>query len=105
MEIELLYVPDCPNRDTARDRLDAVFGRMERRIVVREREVRSADEATRLGMRGSPTILIGGEDPFAGMTVDAPGLACRLYRTGTGMTGAPTVQQLIDVLCPRLREE
>jgi len=42
---------------------------------------------------GSPTILVGGVDPFAG--VDGPlSLACRLYRGIAGVEPAPTVEQL-----------
>src|SRR3990170_6730893 len=65
MDIDLLYVPDCPHRSLARDHVDLALARTRRRAVVREREIHSSEEADRLGMRGSPTILIDGQDPFA----------------------------------------
>ena len=40
-------------------------------------------EAAEAGMRGSPTLLINGVDPFAAPG-QAPGLACRLYRDAAG---------------------
>ena len=97
MDIELLYVPDCPYRSLARDHLDLALSSTRLPAVVREREVRSSEEAAWLGMRGSPTILIDGEDPFAGPPERA-GLSCRLYRGEAGLSGAPTVSQLVDAL-------
>jgi hypothetical protein len=97
MDIDLLYVPDCPHRGFARDHLDAALARTRLRAVVREREIHSGEEAARLGMRGSPTILIDGQDPFA--TPDEPaGLSCRLYRSEAGVGGAPTVDELAEAL-------
>jgi len=97
MDIELLYVPDCPHRRLARDHLDLALSSMRLPAVIREREVRSSEEADRLGMRGSPTFLIDGKDPFADPPEPA-GLSCRLYRGETGLSGAPTVSQLVDAL-------
>ncbi|MGH8975047.1 MAG: hypothetical protein ACRD0C_17830 [Acidimicrobiia bacterium] len=97
MEIDLLYVPDCPHRSVARHHLDLALARTRLSAVVREREIHSGDEAARLGMRGSPTILIDGHDPFADSEEPA-GLSCRLYRSETGVNGAPTVRQLADAL-------
>jgi hypothetical protein len=74
VEIDLLYVPDCPNRALARDHLADALTQAGVAAIVREREVRSAEEATRFGMRGSPTILVDGRDPFAAVA-DAPSLA------------------------------
>lgn len=104
MEVELLYVPDCPNRDIVRNRLHSALRRIGRGAVIREREVDTAEEGDRLGMRGSPTILIGGEDAFA-VPGDATGLVCRLYRSATAVTGAPTVDQLVEALGSRLEPE
>lgn len=97
MDIELLYVADCPNRAIARARVQIALDRAQLAAVVREREVRSGEEAVRLGMRGSPTILIDGNDPF-GDGADPAALACRLFGGDPGFGGAPTVEQLVGVL-------
>jgi hypothetical protein len=97
MDIDLLYVPDCPHRSLARDHVDLALARTRLHAVVREREIHSSEEADRLGMRGSPTILIDGHDPFADSDEPA-GLSCRLYRNEAGAGGAPTVRQLIEAL-------
>jgi hypothetical protein len=97
MDIDLLYVPDCPHRSLARDHVDLALARTRRRAVVREREIHSSEEADRLGMRGSPTILIDGQDPFADSDEPA-GLSCRRYRSEAGVGGAPSVRQLVEAL-------
>jgi hypothetical protein len=97
MEIELLYVRECPHRRVARDHVDRALARTGLAAVVREREVRLSEEAARLGMRGSPTILMDGQDPFVD-TADPAAMSCRLYRSDVGSSGAPTVEQLVEAL-------
>ncbi|HEV3363597.1 MAG TPA: thioredoxin family protein [Acidimicrobiia bacterium] len=89
MEIDLLYVPDCPSRILARDALEQAMARTGRTAVVRERVVGSVEEAERLGMWGSPTILINGRDAFPGGHGRAA-WSCRL--------DVPTVSQLAEAL-------
>jgi hypothetical protein len=60
-------------------------------------QVTTAEQAAAVGFPGSPTILVGGVDPFA-QPDDPTGLACRIYRTAEGPQPAPTVEQLRAVL-------
>ena len=53
-----------------------------------------------MGMAGSPTILLDGRDLF-GSAPSEPSISCRLYRTETGVEGAPSVNSLIDALTSR----
>ena len=100
MDIDVLYVPECPNRMIVRDRLaEALEQAGLSGAIVREHEVRSGQEAERTGMRGSPTILIDGADPFAAPD-QATSLSCRLYSGDAGMGGAPSVEQLVEALRP-----
>ena len=57
----------------------------------------SAEEAEAVGFRGSPTVLVNGRDPFAESDVPG-GLSCRVFGTEAGPAGAPTVEQLVEVL-------
>ena len=93
LELTLLTVPDCPNAAVYEQRLVAALaGRSQ--LVVRRREIADEREASEAGMRGSPTLLINGVDPFAAPG-QAPGLACRLYRDAAGrVAGAPPVEAL-----------
>jgi hypothetical protein len=96
--VALLYFDGCPHWRAAELRVrEAVrrLGLSEELLTLRE--VESAEEAERLSFRGSPTVLINGEDPFADPGVSV-GLSCRLYRTGGGTEGSPTVDQLTAAL-------
>ncbi|MGK2928498.1 MAG: thioredoxin family protein [Acidimicrobiales bacterium] len=95
MRLELLYFDDCPNWMIAAERLDDLATR--RGLTVERRTVTTAEEAEATGFRGSPTILVDGEDPFA--SGDEPfGLACRVYQTPDGPAGSPTIDQLEAVV-------
>ncbi len=97
-EVRLLYFDDCPNWRVAAARLkEALVGVGVDPDRVVYQQVTTAEEAEAAGFGGSPTILVGGVDPFAG--VEGPlGLACRLYRGIAGVEPAPTVEQLEAVL-------
>lgn len=89
MDVELLYFDGCPHWETAGERLRQVAGEVG--VPVRCRRVREGDDLT--GFGGSPTILIGGHDPFP-RTGPVEGLSCRLYATPRGPAGSPTLDQL-----------
>ncbi len=97
MRVEVLTVPDCPNGPVARQRLaEALAGRDD--VTVEPRVISTPAEAGRYGMRGSPTILINGRDPFAEPGTPAS-LSCRLYRDADGRAqGAPSAGQLREAL-------
>lgn len=96
MELTLLTVPGCPHAEIFEQRLAVALGG--RAAPVARREVSDAAGARRLGLHGSPTLLIDGADPFAGPDEPAS-LSCRLYRLPDGnLDGAPSVDQLRAVL-------
>jgi hypothetical protein len=92
MRITVLTVPDCPNTPAVIERITgALAGRPASVELV---EVTGEAEAARLGMTGSPTILLDGVDPFAAAGA-VPGLSCRIYRGPDGAAdGAPSMQDL-----------
>lgn len=91
MKIELLYFDACPNWKTADRRLRQLSSA--RGLVVEHRVVSTPEAAEAVQFRGSPTILIDGQDPFAAGT-EPVGLACRVYQTPEGPAGSPTLEQL-----------
>ncbi len=93
MDLTVLAVPDCPNVTLLEQRLAQVIeGR--RDVTVSRQVIADQDEAARWEMHGSPTILVGGLDPFAEPGEPAS-VSCRLYRDGNGeVDGAPSVSQL-----------
>jgi hypothetical protein len=93
MQLTVLAVPDCPNAAVLNQRLAAVLGGRAD-VSVAHQVISDENEAARWGMRGSPTLLIDGSDPFAGPG-DPPGMSCRLYRDEDGqLSGAPSAGQL-----------
>jgi len=95
MKLEVLYFDDCPNWKIAAERLDDIASR--RGLMVERRRVASPEEANAARFRGSPTILVDGEDPFA--SGDEPfGLARRAYQTPDGPAGSPTIEQFEAVI-------
>jgi hypothetical protein len=97
VQIVILHVPECPNLERARTRLRGALAVAGATAAVREMEVATPDAARSAGMRGSPTILIDGRDPFA-VDSDVPSLSCRLYPTASGVDAAPDLAQLVEVV-------
>jgi hypothetical protein len=95
--ITLQYFDGCPNWINADKELKAASGILAVDIEISYQKVESHSEAERLNFRGSPTILISGNDPFA--DPDAPvGLSCRVYRTGGKASGSPGVEALLEAI-------
>ncbi|MFC3688875.1 DF family (seleno)protein [Aquipuribacter hungaricus] len=98
MTVTLLYFDGCPNWQEAEDRLHEAMRRAGRPVSdLRAERVITPEDAQRLRFRGSPTILVDGEDPFADAAAPV-GLACRLFQTPDGLLGAPTVEQLVAAM-------
>lgn len=76
--VRVLHVADCPNTSIALERIQAAGGgdvRVETVVIATD------TEATSVGMRGSPTILIDGADPFT-PTGTPVSIACRFVPGG-----------------------
>lgn len=98
MDVRLLFFDDCPNWRLTNERLREALARAGRDDVrVQHRLVATAEQAAIAGFRGSPTVLVDGQDPFADPAAPA-GLSCRVFRTEAGLAGAPSVEQLLAVL-------
>jgi hypothetical protein len=98
MKVEVLYFDGCPAWQFTWDRLDEAL-RLAGMPDARLSPVRLASdaEAAALGFTGSPTIRVDGEDLFPG----APALgvlARRFYATPDGVSGTPTVGQMVTAL-------
>ena len=97
MRLLILHVPQCPGAEALESRLAPLLAARPDIQVVWQ-VVTTEDEARRLGMTGSPTILAEGADLFARPGQD-PSLSCRLYPDEHGHLGpAPTAVQLRGAL-------
>ena len=98
MHIQILHIDECPNWVEAGERVQAALVEVGRGgDEVTYRLLRSSAEAAEVAFAGSPTILLDCVDAFPsdGRTSD---LACRVYRTGSGFAGVPTVAQLVEAM-------
>lgn len=91
--VHVLHVAGCPNTGVAVERIRAAGGDVQIETV----EITTDAEAASAGMRGSPTILIDGADPFN--SADTPtGIACRIVPGGDAV---PSVEALRVALADR----
>jgi hypothetical protein len=98
MDIEILVVPDCQHAAPATGRVLDALDRAGLSARVTETVIESPAVAEARGMRGSPTILVDGRDPFASDGDEPGSISCRLYSSEDGLSGLPSVDQLIAVL-------
>ncbi len=97
MRLEILQVPDCPGAAILETRLPPLLAARPGIDIIWQ-IVTSQDQAQRLGMTGSPTLLIDGADPFA-RPGQQPAFACRRYPNDDGLPApAPTDTQLREAL-------
>lgn len=96
MKVTVLYFDDCPNWKITDGHLQTLAGEIAG-LEVSRIEVTTPEDAERYRFRGSPSILVDGQDPFAKDT-DPVGLSCRVYQTPDGPAGSPTLSQLREVL-------
>jgi hypothetical protein len=88
MDVALLYFDGCPNHADTLVMLDALLSEVGWHGDVQLVNVDTQQRAEELRFRGSPTVLIDGEDPF--FDAEAPfGLSCRIYPTDEGFRGTP----------------
>jgi hypothetical protein len=98
VDVTLLYFDGCPNWQEAHSPVQQALretGASDDAVTVHR--VETDEQARRLSFRGSPTVLVNGDDPFADPSAPV-GLACRVYRTATGLARAPSVDELTAVL-------
>ena len=84
VHVTLLFFDGCPNWQQAEARIRQALrevGGPEDAVTLRR--VETPEEAQQLSFRGSPTVLVNGEDPFADPSAPV-GLTCRVYLTPPG---------------------
>ena len=93
MRLQILHVPGCPGAELLETRLAPLLA-VHPGIEVTWQVLTDQDDAERLGMTGSPTVLADGRDPFASPG-QQPSVSCRLYPDEHGRPGpAPAPEQL-----------
>lgn len=93
--VEILAFDGCPNRDRAIALVEAIVADADVDAKVRVIAVPDAEAAQRTRFLGSPTIRVNGRDiePGADGRCDFF-YGCRVFRTGSGLSGTPDPQWL-----------
>jgi hypothetical protein len=94
VQVKILYFSGCPNWQKAAERTRTALVELGRGDVALELEDAQGMAHLPHGWAGSPTVLVDGRDPFAERNLAASRDACRMYRTATGLEGAPGVDEL-----------
>ena len=101
-EITLQYFDGCPNWKTTAEHLSQLVEEG-LDVTLGYDRIDTHELAIARGFHGSPTVLIDGVDPFS--DDDTPvGLACRMYPTGDGPAGSPTLAQLRRAIITKTNE-
>lgn len=100
MDISVLHIDDCSNWIEAGRRLTAALASLGRTDPVNFVLVGDAATAARTGFAGSPTLQVDGIDLFP-ENASGTHLACRVYRTPTGLAALPTTEQIVEALAQR----
>lgn len=88
--VEVLYFSGCPSHETLMPRLRKLLAELEVSAVLTEREVATEEAGQVEHFLGSPTVRVDGVDVEPGAASrETAGLTCRLYRTRSGLVGAP----------------
>lgn len=104
MKVQVLHIDDCPNWEETGARTRQALDELGfADTPVEFTRVETDEAAADLGFVGSPSIMIDGQDLFPAKN-RATGLACRVYRTDTGISGLPTYEQLKEALTERARQ-
>jgi|GEM_PF-282016 len=90
MNLTLLYADGCPSWQLADERQRTLAAEYGFEITYRKADTPSA--AKEQAFRGSPTILVDGQDMFADGN-EPVGLSCHIYQTPDGPAGSPTLAE------------
>lgn len=105
MKIEVLYVPDCPHRAPAIERVREALSAMNLEVEVHEIAIHDNAAAIRLAFPGSPTIRVNNRDveplPSSERSV---GIQCRLYSNSENF-GVPDRESIVRALLNAVQEE
>jgi hypothetical protein len=91
--IEIQHFHGCPNSPRIIERVKEAIKDFDEPIIYREVLAESNEQAAKIHFRGSPTLLINGNDFENLQAPENPALTCRYYQKGL-----PTTEQIKNVL-------
>ncbi|HCY75623.1 MAG TPA: DUF2703 domain-containing protein [Ignavibacteriales bacterium] len=100
LRIEYQYFEGCPNHRIMGENLKGALEGLEDKIELKKVLVEDEATAKQVGFRGSPTLLINGED-IEGVPARAePSLSCRFY-----VNGIPSSDEIKKIIIEKINME
>jgi hypothetical protein len=82
LKLELQYFEECPNHMKMSNNINEATKSLEDKIEIINVLVEDEETAKKVSFRGSPTLLINGEDIEGIPAPEEAALACRFYANG-----------------------
>ncbi|MGB9664060.1 MAG: DUF2703 domain-containing protein [Ignavibacteria bacterium] len=98
--LEFQYFEGCPNHKKMNDNLLEAIKGLEDKIELKKVLVEDEVTAMQIKFRGSPTLLLNGEDLLGMPAPDEPSLACRYYPKGI-----PTSEEIRNAIIQKINKE
>ncbi len=98
LRLELQYFEDCPNHEILRNNLYSAIKGIEDKVEITEVIVNDIEMAKKIKFRGSPTLLIDGEDLASMPEPDETLLSCRFY-----LGGIPSTEEIREKILNKLK--
>jgi hypothetical protein len=93
IKLEYQFFEGCPNHKKMSDNLETAIKGLEDKIELKNILVEDEVTAREVSFRGSPTLLINGEDIEGIPALKEPSMSCRFYVNG--IPDADKVRQMI----------
>lgn len=99
LKLEFQYFEGCPNHIVMQNNISEAIKGLKDKIDLFKILVEDEATAKQVGFRGSPTLLIDGEDINGMPAPDHPKLACRFYPNGI-----PSSNEIKKIILKKLNE-
>lgn len=100
VKLEFQYFEGCPNHIKMQNNLAEAIKGLEDKIEIEKVLVEDEVSAMQVKFRGSPTLLINGEDLLGMPVPEEPSLACRYYPKGI-----PTSEEIRKAILQKINKE
>ncbi|MEW6004859.1 MAG: DUF2703 domain-containing protein [Stygiobacter sp.] len=100
LKLEFQYFEGCPNHTKMQNNIAEAIKGLEDKIELKKILVEDASTAKQVAFRGSPTLLINGEDIEGVPAPEEPTLACRFY-----IGGMPDSDKLREMIIQKINME
>jgi len=100
VKLELQYFEGCPNHIKMENNLTEAVNGLEDKVEIEKVLVDDEAKARQVKFRGSPTLLVNGQDVEGIPLPESPSLSCRFYSKGI-----PSSQSIREKIIQSINQE